>query len=727
MKNKSKQQIQNEKTIVLEKDQLEPDIRREMDRAYRYGSIFSIIAIELNDFKDINDSFGKDDAYKVLQFFISLMGNNLRKIDSLYRLRRARFLILLPQTHLKEASDIAGKIGTVVKENHCEVTNQPLAFSMGLSIFGSNRTNSYKKLLDRSIKALNKAKEEGPNSIVISNKGKYESLRNGEKTSHKKRIQNNIKIHCSKIVEGYAEGRIFIYQDIISSRMKRYTISPDEVDEELLRIKEAIDKVSEDLSKMQGLVEQEMNKEHGNIFLAHKLILQDSSVLNNIETELNERLLNGEIIVRDTFRKMEKRFQLFEDSQLQEKAKDIRDIGGKVIEKLQGRENNILSSLPENTILVSQRLLPSDTVFLDRKNVKGIVTFEGSRGSHSAILARALDIPYVTINKKIETIPNNEKIIIDTENSTLYLNPDALQQEKYKKLIQLEKEKHSFEDKWIHQTPLEINGDVISIYANVSSREEAMEAFAGDVRGVGLFRVEDIYMASSFMPDEDYLLAQFINILEPIKGKDITIRLLDIGSDKVPSYLNLHDDINPALGLRGIRLLLKHRDLLNTQLSACVRLNRTIPIRIMLPMVSLPSEIRTVRKLIKKITQNESIPLGSMIETPAAIFNIDGILESSDFISIGTNDLFQYTMAADRENKDVANYFDKGFNVLKQTLSDIIKKSRKKGKDCTICGEIAGDDEYISSLLNMGLKKFSVLPILVPRVRQEIYKYISKL
>jgi len=225
------------------------------------------------------------------------------------------------------------------------------------------------------------------------------------------------------------------------------------------------------------------------------------------------------------------------------------------------------------------------------------------------------------------------------------------------------------------------------------------------------------------MPDEDSLLSRFRGILNPLKGKEITIRLLDIGSDKVPPYLDLGNEINPALGLRGIRLLLNHKKLLKTQLSACIRLHREIPIKILLPMVTLPSEILTVRNLIKEMKGGEKIQIGAMIETPAAIFHIDEILKVSDFISIGTNDLFQYTMTADRENKDVAGYFDKGFNVLHRTLEEIFKKSNEASKDCTVCGEIAGDSEYIHSMLKMGLTKFSVLPNLIPRVRQEIINY----
>lgn len=245
----------------------------------------------------------------------------------------------------------------------------------------------------------------------------------------------NIKIPCHKIITGCAVGRIFVYKDILSNRVRQYEIKSSEEVEELERIKKAINDVAGDLSKMQSNVEKEINDENGAIFLTHKMILQDSSIINDIEKELSDRLLNGEIIVRDIFRKLEKRFLLFEDDQRREKARDIRDIGGRVIRKLQGKDNNVLSSLPENTILVSQRLLPSDTVFLDKKHVKAIITVEGSRGSHSAILARALDIPYVTIDSEIEKLPNKSLAAVDSDGGTIFINPDREITEKYKILI----------------------------------------------------------------------------------------------------------------------------------------------------------------------------------------------------------------------------------------------------------------------------------------------------
>ncbi len=717
----ARQAIMDSKTNAFSGEQLKVDIKKEMDRTFRYGLTFSVIMIDLDNFKAINDTHGHQNGDLTLHFFASLVIENLRKLDCLYRFGGDEFLILLPQTNIEGAGEIARKLHLQLNSTPCEAIGQPISTSMGVSTYGNVHSNSYTKLIESVDQALYKAKAEGKNLISLFRGGKCEILKQDKGTLPKSINKENEKYHCHPIVPGYALGEIYLYKDVFSSRISQYEIKAEEVENELERIRIAIKSVVDDLSDMQSTVEEEINKEHGAIFLAHKLILQDRFIFNDIESELNEKLLNGEIIVRDIFRKLETRFLLFEDKQRNDKAKDIRDIGGRVIRKLQGKDNNLLSSLPENTILLSQRLLPSDTIFLDKKHVRAIITVEGSRGSHSAILARALNIPYVTIRQEIGHLPNHAQVIVDGNGSSIITNPDDQLIKKYIKLI--EEQKIAALPRIVSSKPLEVQGRKISLLANVSSREEAMEALSAGAEGVGLFRVENIYMSSLTMPDEDFLMSRFTEILKPLKGKEITVRLVDIGSDKVPSYLNLGNEINPALGLRGVRLLLKHRRLLQTQLSACIRLNKEIPVKIMLPMVTMPSEIRQVRNIMNKMDGGEKMQIGTMIETPAAIFQIDEILEASDFISIGTNDLIQYTMASDRENKDVAEYFDSGFQALNRSLEDIFKKSREASMDCVVCGEAAGDRDYIPSLLKLGLTKFSVLPNLIPRIRQEIIDY----
>lgn len=721
----ARQAITDSKTKAFSVEQLLIDMQKEIDRAYRYGITFSIILIDLDKFKNINDTYGHQAGDLVLQFFASLIIGNLRKLDNLYRFGGDEFIVLLPQTNIKGAGRISSKLMELLNKSHCREIGQSISVSMGVAAYGSSHCNNYEKLIGAADLALYKAKAEGRNLIAVSREGKSEILSQHGEADQREFQKINQKINCETIVPGCAIGNIFIYRDILSNQISQYDIKPEESQIEMERIRRAINSVIDDLTRMQSSIEKEINKEHGAIFLVHKLILQDSSLFIDIENELNEQLLNGEIIVRDIFRRLEKRFLLFEDEERSEKAKDIRDIAGRVIKKLQGREDNLLASLPPDTILVSRRLLPSDTVFLDRKHVRAIITVEGSRGSHSAILARALNIPYVTIQDKIEMLPDLKQAIVDSDENVCIINPDSSLIREYSHRIVMKKP--SFTVEMTPSETLEFHGQGISLLANVSNLDEAIAASDSGADGIGLFRMENIYMSSRSIPDERFLLKRFEEIFSHMKGKEITIRLVDIGSDKTPAYLDFRNEINPALGLRGIRFLLKHRNLLQTQLEACISFNRNVPIKILLPMVSVPSEILQVREIISGIKGGEEILVGSMIETPSAVFNFDAILETSDFVSIGTNDLFQYTMAADRENKAVAGYFDLGYETLYSSIKEMIMKSGVAAKDCTICGEIAGDEEYISSILKLGLTRFSVLPNLIPQVREEIMRCSMKM
>ena len=720
----ARQAMTDGKTVAYSGEQLKIDVQKEMDRTYRYGITFSLIMIDLDNFKAVNDSYGHQKGDQALQFFASLTVENLRKLDSLYRFGGDEFIVLLPQTSLKGAGRIAEKLQEIFNRTSCRAIEKNLSISMGVASYGGYLNNTYAKLIESADQALYMAKAKGRNLIALSREGKCEILQERKKEDTSKAKKRNQKINCQKIVPGCAIGNLFIYKDILSNRIRQYDIKPEESEIELERIRDAMNSVICDLEEMQSSVEKEINKNHGAIFLVHKLILEDKSLFIDIENELNEKLLNGEIIVRDIFRRLEKRFLLFEDPLRSEKAKDIRDIGARVIRKLQGIEDNLLSTLPADTILVSRRLLPSDTVFLDRKHVKAIITVEGSRGSHSAILARALNIPYVTIRKKIELLPNSKRAIVDSENHSIIINPDRQLIEQYTKLITEKKSENSRQRLPIKT--LKYKGRNIHLLANVSSLDESTEAVKSGAEGIGLFRMENIYMSCHSIPDADFLITRFEEILIPMKGKEITIRLVDIGSDKVPSYLDLGNEINPALGLRGVRLLLKHRKLLRTQLEACIRFNKIIPVKIMLPMVTTSSEVKKIRDIAAKIEGGENMQIGTMIETPAAIFNFDEILKASDFISIGSNDLFQYTMAADRENKEVSRYFDMGFKTLEDTIENMVRKCEEVSKDCTVCGEIAGDLDYVTSILKIGLTKFSVLPNLIPLVRREITEFTGE-
>ncbi|MDA3898569.1 MAG: diguanylate cyclase, partial [Desulfobacteraceae bacterium] len=280
------------KTNTFTDVQFQIDVQKEIDRSFRYGSTFSIIMIDIVNFIKINDTFGHQKGDDVLQFFASLLGNNLRKPDSIYRFGGDEFLIILPQTINKGAGKIAGKLIRLLNTTPCEAIDQTISVSMGVSSFESYQSNSSKGLIENADQALYKAKKEGKNRIALWKDGRSEILDLEKKLIPNSPSRQNIKISCHKIIPGCAIGEIFVYKDIFSSTVRRYEIKTSEEEEELERIKRAINDVADDLSKMQNNVEEEINDEHGAIFLAHKMILQDSSIINDIENELSDRLLN---------------------------------------------------------------------------------------------------------------------------------------------------------------------------------------------------------------------------------------------------------------------------------------------------------------------------------------------------------------------------------------------------------------------------------------------------
>ncbi|MCK4827018.1 phosphoenolpyruvate--protein phosphotransferase, partial [bacterium] len=276
---------------------------------------------------------------------------------------------------------------------------------------------------------------------------------------------------------------------------------------------------------------------------------------------------------------------------------------------------------------------------------------------------------------------------------------------------------------------IKINGKHIKVYSNIASPEDARIARLSRCDGIGLFRIEQIYMASNILPDAEYLINQLLKSLKYMKDKVNTIRLLDIGKDKSLPYLHVHEEQNSVLGLSGVRLLLRYPGLLETQLSALLKLSNQYFVRILVPMVSLPEEMVQVRevlenekkKLIKNgVKYNSDIQLGAMIETPSSVITIDEIIEHSDFLSIGTNDLIQYTMAADREKLTVSEYYDAGAEIILESIKVILEKAKKTGLDCGICGELAGNLEYTEKLTELGLHNFSVSPNIIHRVKEKL-------
>ncbi|MBF0571110.1 MAG: phosphoenolpyruvate--protein phosphotransferase [Candidatus Omnitrophica bacterium] len=542
---------------------------------------------------------------------------------------------------------------------------------------------------------------------------------------------NHLVLRGLPIVCGYATGQLVFSRNALLHEYKQKILTEDEVEDELKRIQLAIDKVCGDLTKLKSKVASQIDTKHAEIFESHFLILTDIELFKDIEKDLRGRLLNAEKVVQDVFLRWEKKLRASRSSDISERADDIQDLGRRLLEMLSGVvRREIEVDLPADSVLFAQRLLPSDVVSLDIGKVKAIITEEGTQNSHSSILARALDIPLVSkINfDNILLIPG-AKVIVDGKNGQVIINPKEREWEAYTRLIRKKIEYKVNLMQRVKDVPLTMDKRIIKVMANVSSLNDLKMAKKFGADGIGLYRTEVFYLAEKKFPTEEDFYNHLKITLGHLSADTITLRLLDISGDKKLPFWGVVEDANPALGLNGIRLLLKYPRLLEMQLRVFLRLSAEFNVQALVPMVSLSKDMIETRNYLQKEKEklrheglpfNENLALGAMVETPAAILSINELIELSDFISIGTNDLVQYVMAAGRGRDDVADYYEAGNYLILDMLKEVIRKSKVYGKECLMCGELAGDLNFTKDLLKIGLRNFSVQAPRIPYVKDHI-------
>ncbi|MBN1521607.1 MAG: phosphoenolpyruvate--protein phosphotransferase [Candidatus Aureabacteria bacterium] len=555
-----------------------------------------------------------------------------------------------------------------------------------------------------------------------------------EKNSSKK--TQRLILRGQSISSGISQGKAFHYKDILTRDLLSYSIKKHEIRNELQRIKEAVLIVLQDIEIMKKNVETYLNKEHSAIFDVHKEILKDEVLANDFEEEIRRELVNAEHVVRNVMRKWSAKFKSSRSDIVKSHVDDIEDINRRLLRVLLGFEKNVLEKLPLDSIIFAERLLPSDTVHLKRENVKGIIVRHGTKYSHSAILARAIGIPAVANpDSEFECIHDGDGILIDGNEGVIIVHPDKKDLIHYRKKRREEK-KLALDLIRKSSCPLITQkGDKIFVYANASTPEEVEVALKNGCDGIGLFRIEHIYLSSKFLPDETMLMKYMEDVLKFSDGKEVIIRLLDVGGDKRIPNVQVEDELSHFLGLRGIRLLLAHENLLRKQIRAVLCLARNYHVRLLVPMVTLPEEMQKVKEVLRSCRREleskansvyPELKVGAMIETPAAVMNVDEVAQCADFLSIGTNDLIQYTMAAGREDKHVTDYYEKGAHLVLKSIKNVVQSAEISGIECSVCGEIAGDTQWTEQILHAGVRNFSVSPYRIPEIKEAIKKVIDK-
>lgn len=545
----------------------------------------------------------------------------------------------------------------------------------------------------------------------------------GEVDMAASRWKQNIRLTALGISPGLALGKAFIYRDILQRNHGRHTIDVRQVNDQYARIEQAIEAVRVDLKLSAERIEHELNTELADVFRVHEAMLNDPSLMREIREELERELVGAEQVIKRVFYRWEQRFHALQEEVLGPPTDDIADLGRRLLRALAGVHIHPLENVPAGSVLVAKRLLPSDTVFLSRRSTLAIVLEFGGPASHAALLTREMGIPAVAqITHVLHKIDSGDMLLVDGFSGTVVIEPDVATRKQFEERLNRQRTFSISAKRRCHAPAKTRDGVTVRVMANIGCREDVQRAVDNGADGIGLYRIESLYLLRKVLPCEQELFEEIKYTLAPVKGMPIDVRLLDVGGDKYPPFLNLPPEDNPFLGRRGVRILLDYPELLYTQLRALLRLSQKQEICIVVPMITLVEEMAQLREILESEAAQigiQALPrLGAMIETPAAALCVADIAKYADFLCVGTNDLTQYTLAAGRENPLVSKYFIEDHPAMFRLLRIIIKEAADKSVG--LCGEMAGYEAVIPTLVKIGFRNLSVAPPLVPLVKQVI-------
>ena len=491
-----------------------------------------------------------------------------------------------------------------------------------------------------------------------------------------------------------------------------------DVEAEKARFNDALNKTIEKTQAMAEDMKQRVGEKEAEILEGHILLLMDPEMVGQIESGILNDKMNAEAAVELTCNTFRDLFASLEDEMFQQRATDVNDIKARLLKVLLGVEEVDLANLPAGTVLVAEDLTPSMTAGLNAENVAGILTEIGGKTSHSAILARALEIPAVLSIPDITTkLQNGDKVVLDGSTGDVYVNPEEAIVAEYTEKRRIFLEEKAALQKFVGKETVTADGHKVELCANIGKPQDAQKVVECDGEGVGLFRTEFLYMDRPAVPTEEEQFEAYKTVAQTLEGKPVIIRTLDVGGDKEIPYMNLPKEENPFLGYRAVRLCLSRDDIFRPQLRALLRASAYGDIRIMVPMITCVDELRAVKAMLEELKKeldaegipyNKDIMVGIMIETPASSIMADVFAKEADFFSIGTNDLTGYTMCADRGNPDVAYLYSAYNPAVIRSIERVIKCGKEGGAIVGMCGEAAADPLLAPLLLSFGMDEFSV-------------------
>jgi phosphoenolpyruvate-protein phosphotransferase len=532
-----------------------------------------------------------------------------------------------------------------------------------------------------------------------------------------------MKLSGKTLSPGMGKSRTFVYRDVLARFDEFYEIEDSQVEQELIRFEKAAASISSDLRALADRVEKEVDSDLSDVFQAHFTMVQDASLKADVEKEIRDELVSAGTAVRTVFRRWERRFHSMEAEVARQKADDIRDLARRLVSALAGVRAHVLEDLPHGSVLVAHRLLPSDTIFLARRRASAAVLEVGGPGSHAALFAHEIGLPCVAgISGVVDAVTSDEVALVDADAGEVIINPDQEQEQAFEVKREQQQRASSKARVLAHEPAVTRDGKVIAVLANVGREEDTQEAIESGADGIGLYRIERLYLGRQKPPDAATLLEEMQKTLLGAKDLPVCVRLLDIGADKPLPFMEERREINPSLGCRGIRFLLKYPELLQTQLDALLQLSLDVDLNILVPMVTLPRDIQGVKeRLTEAASRAKTSPvpkLGAMIETPAAALAAPRLVQYADFLSFGTNDLTQYTFAADRENAAVDAYFDDTHEIIFRLLRTVHEDVPHT--PLSVCGELAGRPDWTAKILECGITSLSVAPPSIPMIKEAI-------
>lgn len=525
------------------------------------------------------------------------------------------------------------------------------------------------------------------------------------------------------IYNGIAIGKILMYSKT-KQTVKREKII--EVNQEISRYEDAKKEAVRQLEQLHEKALQQVGEADAFIFEAHAMMLEDEDFNDSVYNMIKSDCVNAEFAVATTGDNFATMFEQMEDEYFRARAVDIKDVSERLITILQGGDLN-RNLLVEPVIVVAEDLTPSETVQMDKEKLLAFVTRLGSSNSHTAILARTMNIPAL-IQVSIDDAWNGKMAIVDGRDGSIYIDPDEETLSRFQK----EKEKQESEQAALKElkgkADITLDGHFVSLYANIGSVADVANVLANDAAGIGLFRSEFLYLEKDHFPTEEEQFQVYKTVVQNMAGKKVIIRTLDLGADKQAPYFQMDQEENPAMGYRAIRICLDRPDVFLTQLRAIFRASAFGNIAVMFPMIISQNEVIAIKKHVEDVKKQleeagiayGQVELGIMIETPAAVMISDELAKLVDFFSIGTNDLTQYTLAMDRQNTKLEAFYDAHHPAVLKMIEMVVKNGHKEGCWVGICGELASDMTLTETFVQMGVDELSVAPTFILPVRKII-------